>query len=180
MMDLASRLNMPKPHDTDPHAFHRPGPVHVTRLSTDGFPGYPEAVDLAFGGRAKFGTIIKEFKTLLLPYTPSEIVGTIRRAVFGLREDEVRGIGTSHVERSNGTIRTLMKRFTRLSQGFSKKLENLEAAVSMFVAFYNFVWRTRYDDNSGMSGRLRPTAAMMAGVTDRLWSFEDLYAAVAD
>jgi hypothetical protein len=63
----------------------------------------------------------------------------------------------------------------RLSMGFSKKLANLEAAVSMFAAFYNFVWRTRHADGSGMSGRTRPPAAMMAGVTDRLWSFEGLY-----
>lgn len=68
-----------------------------------------------------------------------------------------------------------MKRFTRLSAGFSKKLENLKAACSVFMAYYNFVWRTRYPDRSGQAGRLRPTAAMMAGVTDRLWSFEDLY-----
>ena len=178
MTDLASRLNMPTPHASDAHAFGRPDPIYVTQISTDGFAGYPEAVDLAFGGHAKFGTIIKEFKNALMPYAPSEIVGTVRRAVFGLNENEKRSIGTSHVERSNGTIRTLLKRFTRLSQGFSKKLENLEAAVSMFVAFYNFVWRTRHTDDSGMSGRLRPTAAMMAGVTDRLWSFEDLFDAV--
>ena len=94
--------------------------------------------------------------------------------MFGMSEDEARSICTSHVERHNLTIRTLLKRFTRLSLGFSKKLENLQAAVSMFVAFYNWVWRT----HDVVNERLRPPAAMMAGVTDRLWSFEDLYSAV--
>jgi hypothetical protein len=99
--------------------------------------------------------------------------------VFGIREDELDTICTSHVERHNWTIRTLLKRFTRLSPAFSKTLENLQAACSMLLAYYNFVSRTRYPDQSGQPGRLRPTAAMMAGVTNRLWSFEDLYDAVA-
>jgi hypothetical protein len=62
-----------------------------------------------------------------------------------------------------------------LSPGFSKKLENLQAAVAGFLAYCNFVWRTRYPDQSGQPGRLRPTAAMVAGVTDRRSCFEDLY-----
>ena len=75
------------------------------------------------------------------------------------------------MERHNLTIRTLMKRFTRLSLGFSKKLENLEAACAMFLAYYNFVWRTRDVEE----GRIRLPAAMAAGVIDTLWSFEDLF-----
>ena len=176
MLDLRTRLNMPTPHASDAHGFNRPGFVYVTQLSTDAFPAYPEAVDLAFGPYAKFGTLIKDYKNANMPYTPSEMVGTQRRAVFGMRDDEVRSICTSHVERHNLTIRTLMKRFTRLSLGFSKKLANLQAAVSMFAAFYNFVWRTR----DAINGRMRPPAAMMAGGTDRLWSFEDLYTAIAE
>jgi hypothetical protein len=104
---------------------------------------YSEAVDLAFGPWVKFGTIRKDFRNATMPYTPSEIVGTIRRAVYGMWPDEVDEICTSHVERHNLTIRTLMKRFTRLSLGFSKKLENNSAAIAVFLAFYNFVWRTR-------------------------------------
>ena len=73
--------------------------------------------------------------------------------------------------RHNLTIRTLMKRFPRLSLGFSKKLENLEAACAMFLAFYNFVWRTRDVED----GRTRLPAAMAAGVVDTLWSFENLF-----
>ena len=72
-------------------------------------------------------------------------------------------------ERHNWTVRSLLKRFTGISPGFSKKLENLIAAVSMFLRYYHFVWRTRYSDDSGRRGQLRPTAVMMAGVTDRLW-----------
>lgn len=71
-----------------------------------------------------------------------------------------------------------MRRFTRLSLGFSKKLECLEAACAMFLAYYNMVWRTRYPDHSGQSGRKRPPAAMMAGVTDHLWNFDELYETV--
>ncbi len=68
-----------------------------------------------------------------------------------------------------------MKRFTRLSLGFSKKLENLEAACAMFLAYYNFVWRTRLPEESG---RNRLPAAMLAGVVKTLWNFEDLFDAV--
>jgi len=170
MRDLAKRLVFPTPHQTDDHAFRAGKPVYVTQLSTDGFSAYPEAVDLAFGGHVKYGTIIKDYRNATMIYTPSEMVGAERKGIFGIRENEERTICTSHVERHNLTIRTLMKRFTRLSLGFSKKLENLEAACAVFLAYYNFCWRTR-DANEG---RTRLPVAMAAGVTDTLWSFEDL------
>ena len=167
MVDLRSRLAMPtpRPHDTDPHAFIRPAMPYATQISTDGFAPYPEAVDLAFGPYVKFGTIVKDYKNATLPYTPSEIVGTKRRAVFGMNESEKRSICTSHVERHNLTVRTFMKRFTRLALGFSKKLANLEAACALHFAYYNFCWRP---------GEMRITPAMAAGVTDRLWNFDEL------
>jgi IS1 family transposase len=167
MVELRSRLAMPtqRPHDTDPHAFRRPGMTYATQISTDGFTPYPEAVDLAFGPYVKFGTIVKDYKNATLPYTPSEIVGTKRRAVFGMNESEERSICTSHVERHNLTVRTFMRRFTRLALGFSKKLENLEAACALHMAYYNLCWRP---------GEMRVTPAMAAGVTDMLWSFDDL------
>ena len=58
---------------------------------------------------------------------------------------------------------------------FSKKLENHEAAIAMFVAYYNFVWRTRHPDKSGRPGKKRPTAAMMAKIVPDLWDFDRLY-----
>jgi hypothetical protein len=169
------------PHDTDAHAFNPERQIFVTQISTDGFPAYPEAVDLAFAGRAKYGQLIKNYRNAGMDYTPSEMIGAERRGIVGIAERDEWSICTSHVERNNGTIRTFIKRFARLTNAFSKKLANHEAAVAMFVAYYNFVWRTRRkdkkskDDTKAMPGKLRPTAAMMAKVTDHLWSFEELY-----
>jgi IS1 family transposase len=177
LMDLAGRVKWPNPHSSDPHAFQTGGYQTVIRLSTDGFAAYPEAVDLAFGPYAQYGQIIKDFRNATMQYTPAEIVGTKRNIVKGQFSEW--DICTSHVERNNGTIRHFMKRFARLTCAFSKKFDCLASAVAMFVAFYNFCWRTRYPDKSGKCGRLRPTAAMMAGVTDRLWSFEDLFREVS-
>ncbi len=176
MVDLSKRVVFPKPHQSDDHAFQTGSYIYVTQISTDGFAGYPEAVDLAFGPYVKYGKIIKDYRNSNQPgrYAPPEMVGTDRKGIFGIREDEERSICTSHVERHNLTIRTLMKRFTRLSLGFSKKLENLEAACAMFLAYYNFVWRTR----DVIEGRTRLPAAMAAGVVNTLWSFEDLFDAV--
>jgi len=171
MNSLADRLKpMPKPHQTDAHAYTVEKRLYVTQISTDGFPGYPEAVDNAFGQFAQYGVLIKQYRNANMDYTPSEIVGTDRRPVKG--NISPWSICTSHVERHNLTIRTLMKRFTRLSLGFSKKLENLEAAVAMFLAYYNYVWRTRMPEKSG---QCRVPAAMAAGVVKSLWSFENLF-----
>jgi IS1 family transposase len=180
MMDLRGRLafSPPTPGQTDARNYQPTVYPTITQISTDGFAAYPEAVDLAFGPYAKFGVLIKEYKNARMAYDPSEMVGTKRRGIFGIDPDQVYSICTSHIERANLTMRTLMKRFTRLSLGFSKKLENMEAACSLFFAYYNWVWRTRHDDHSGRPGKLRPTAAMMAGVTDTLWTFEDLFDAV--
>lgn len=167
MVLLASRLKFPTPHDSDSHAFGRGGFSPITQISADAFPAYPEAVDLAFGAHARFGTIRKEYRNRNEPgrYAPPEIVASIRRLVFGMMPGEESTICTSHVERHNLTIRTFMRRFTRLSLGFSKKRENLEAASNLFIAYYNFCWRP---------GKLRVTPAMAAGITRNLWSFNDL------
>jgi IS1 family transposase len=176
MVDLASRLVFPRPQDWNSDIFQS-----VTQISTDGFAAYPEAVDLAFGPYVKFGTIIKDYRNAERKsgnYSPAQLSSTQRTPRFGMREDEMFTICTSHVERNNLTTRTFMKRFARLSLGFSKKRENLAAAAALHFANYNFVWRPRHTDQSGQSGRLRPTPAMMAGVTHRLWKFEDLFAEV--
>jgi transposase-like protein/IS1 family transposase len=175
MMDVAGRLVFPKPHASDAHAFQTGGYTPVTQISTDGFPAYPEAVDLAFGPYVKFGTIQKEYRNAKMIYTPSEIVGTKRTGIRGIRGREKFSICTSHVERLNGTQRLFMKRLNRLTYAFSKKLRNLEAAFAMFAAFYNFCWQTRH---KGKSGKKRPTACMMAGLAGHVWSFDELFAAV--
>lgn len=97
-------------------------------------------VGIALTDLTKYGQLIKKYRNATMQYTPSEMVSSDRRGIMNIREDEERSICTSLVERYNLTIRTFMKRFTRLALGFSKKLECLEAAVSMFLACYNFVW----------------------------------------
>ena len=136
------------------------------QLSTDGYAGYPEAVDLAFGSNSRYGQIIKEYRSHRREYTPSEMVATRRRSIRAMASRE-KTICTSHVERNNLTIRTFMRRFTRLALGFSKKFDNLEAAVNLHVAYFNFCWRP---------GKMRVTPAMAAGVTNHLWRFDELLA----
>jgi hypothetical protein len=88
-----------------------------------------------------------------------------RKGIFGIGEQEERSICTSHVERHNLTIRTFLKRFTRLALGFSKKLENLTACVCLYIAYYNYCW---------MHGSLPGTPAMAAGIAGHPWSLEEL------
>jgi hypothetical protein len=85
--------------------------------------------------------------------------------IYGPENPNVRSICTSHVERSNLTIRTFIRRFTRLTLGFSKKLENLNAAVALHVAHYNFC---------RVHSTIRKTPAMAAGVTNDIWTLEEL------
>jgi len=176
MMKLADRIDLPNAHASDSHKYVNRTHRQVVRISTDGLAAYPEAIDLAFGPYAAHGVLIKEYRNANIRYTPSEMVGSQRRIVRGKMSRFE--IVTSHVERHNLTIRTFMRRFTRLSLGFSKKLENHEAACSMFIAYYNYCWRTRYPNGSGQSGRRRLPSAMAAGIVDRLWRLEDLYNAV--
>jgi transposase-like protein/IS1 family transposase len=175
MMDVAGRLNRPKPHASDAHAFVTGEYQPITQISTDGFAAYPEAVDLAFGPYARFGTIIKEYRNASMIYTPSEMVGTRRNGIRGIEGREARTICTSHVERANGTQRLFLKRLNRLTYCFSKKLANLEAAFAMFAAYYNYCWQTR---RPGKSGKKRSTAALMAGIAGHVWSFGELFDAV--
>jgi len=175
MLDVASRLTFPSPFSSDAHSFQAGGYKPIVQISTDGFAAYPEAVDLAFGPYVKFGTIIKEYRNAKVIYTPSEMVGTKRTGIRGIRGREQRTICTSHVERLNGTQRVFLKRLNRLTLCFSKKLRNLEASFAMFAAYYNFCWQTR---KPGKSGAKRGTAAMMAGLAGHVWSFEELFETV--
>jgi len=101
LLDVAGRLVWPdtRPHASDAHAWKPEGYTPVTQISTDGFPAYPEAVDLAFGPYVKFGTIIKEYRNAAMIYTPSEMVGTKRTGIKGISGRQQRTICTSHVER---------------------------------------------------------------------------------
>lgn len=175
MSDVAKRLVRPAPHVSDAHGFAKGGYVPIVQISTDGFPGYPEAVDLAFGPYAKYGVIIKEYRNATMQYTPGEMVGAKRTGVRGLEGRSQRSICTSHVERLNGTQRVFMKRLNRLTLCFSKKLENLEAAFGIFAAYYNWCWQTRHSDKSGKRGTKRPTACMMAKLSGHVWSFDELF-----
>ena len=141
------------------------------QLSTDGFNAYPNAVKNAFGDEITYGQIIKEYAEPVQPgrYGPPVMVASERRQITGLTDMDLSKISTSHVERNNLTIRTFMKRFTRLSLGFSKKLENLAAAVALHVAHYNFC---------RVHSTLRTTPAMAAGVTDHVWELDELLAAI--
>jgi IS1 family transposase len=141
------------------------------QLSTDGWHPYVNAVRTSFGDEAAYGQIIKDFAADEQPgrYGPPAMVATERKQILGLTDIDPRSICTSHVERNNLTIRTFMRRFTRLALGFSKKLENLGAAVALHVAHYNFC---------RVHGTLRMTPAMAAGVTDHVWELDELLAAI--
>ncbi len=177
LMDIAGRLTFPNPHASDSHSFKLGSYPTIVQISTDAFAGYREAVDLAFGPYAKYGMIIKEYRNAKMIYTPSEMVGTRCQGIRGIEGRQARTISTSHVERLNGTQRLFMKRLNRLTYCFSKKLRNLEAAFSMFAAYYNFCWQTRKPGNSGQK---RGTAAMMAAIAGHVWTFDELFDAVLD
>jgi len=160
--DLADRMELP---EASADWSDKP------QISTDGWHAYPGAVIDAFGSKANYGQIVKAYNNAEQPgrYGPPTMIDSDRRRVVGV--DNLRTICTSHVERNNLTIRTFMKRFTRLSLGFSKKLANLNAAVALHVAYFNFCWRSR--ENKG--GRQRLTPAMQVGITNELWTMERLY-----
>lgn len=136
------------------------------QISTDGWAAYPDAIASSFGQRVSYGQLIKTFGESDQPgrYGPPDVVATDRRDLWGVID--VKSICTSHVERNNLTIRTFLKRFTRLSLGFSKKLENLRAAIALHIFHYNFV---------RIHGSLKRTPALAAGVADRLWKLDDLF-----
>lgn len=136
------------------------------QLSTDGWTSYPEAVELAFGMDIHFAQLVKVYKNSRegeQRYSPAEVVDVevVPRAGNPVPER----ICTSHVERQNLTMRMQMRRLTRLSNGFSKKWENLRAAVALHFAYYNLC---------RIHSSLRVTPAMEAGLTDHAWSLAEL------
>ena len=102
-------------------------------------------------------------------YSPSEFVSAEKRRISG--DPDVKKVSTSHVERQNLTMRMGMRRFTRLTNGFSKKIENLEHAVALHFMFYNF---------GRIHKTLRVTPAMEAGISDHVWTLEEIAALVPE
>lgn len=136
------------------------------QLSSDGFQIYVNAVEKVFGPDIDYGQIVKFYDAEPIGagrYAPPRVTAVARKAVAG--SPEQKHISTSLVERQNLTMRMSMRRFTRLTNAFSKKLENLQAAVALHFAHYNLV---------RLHKSLRITPAMAAGVTDRVWSLEEL------
>ena len=136
------------------------------QLTTDGHTMYLDAVESAFGSDVDYAMLQKIYGTspeLERRYSPVECLGTTTEVIQG--NPDKKHISTSYVERQNLTMRMSMRRFTRLTNAFSKKVENLAAAVSLHFMHYNFC---RKHQAHGM------TPAMAAGVTDHVWTIEDL------
>jgi IS1 family transposase len=138
------------------------------QVSTDGLTAYRDAIAREFGGHADYGQIVKSYTSTELGarrYSPPEILQVTRRAVFG--NPDYFSISTSYIERQNLTMRMHMRRLTRLTNAFSKKLGNFKAAVALHFAYYNFV---------RVHKSLRMTPAMAGGVSNTVWTIGDLVA----
>ncbi|MGF1632182.1 MAG: IS1 family transposase [Kiloniellaceae bacterium] len=143
------------------------------QLTSDGHYAYLEAVEGASGGDVDYAVLVKLYGT-----APEAVKGRYSPAkCIGARKDKVEGnpdpkhVSTSYVERHNLTMRMHMRRFTRLTNAFSKKVENHAYAVALHMMYYNFV---------RMHSKLRMTPAMAAGVSDRLWEIGDIVKLVED
>ena len=138
------------------------------QLTTDGHKAYLEAVEGAFGGDIDFAQLVKMYgPTVTAPdrYSPAECTGAKKTRVEG--DPDMAHVSTSYVERQNLTMRMHMRRFTRLTNGFSKKIENHAYAVALHMMYYNFV---------RIHSKLRMSPAMAAGVSSKLWEVSDIVA----
>lgn len=155
MFDLASRV------------------VGRIQLTTDGHGAYLKAVTDAFSGDVDYAMLVKQYgdptgtKGHERKYSPAECTGAKKEAIFG--KPDMDQVGTSHVERQNLTMRMGMRRFTRLTNAFSKKAENHAYAVALHFMYYNYC---------RIHKSLRMTPAMAAGVVVRLWDVQDIVALV--
>jgi IS1 family transposase len=150
MQDLASRL------------------AHRVQLTTDGHRAYLSAVEEAFGSNVDYAMLVKlygEDRAGEARYSPAECIGTRTAEISGSPKRE--HISTSHVERHNLTMRMSMRRFARLTNAFSKKIENHIAGLSLYFMYYNFC---------RVHQTLRVTPAMEAGVTGHVWTVEEVVA----
>jgi IS1 family transposase len=153
MDDLASRL------------------ANRVQLTSDGHKAYLEAIEGAFGGDIDYAMLVKMYgaspESAVGKYSPAECIGAKKERIEG-NPDPVH-ISTSFAERQNLNMRMHMRRFTRLTNAFSKKVENHAWSVALFTTYYNFV---------RIHKTLRVTPAIAAGVTDRLWEIGNIVALV--
>lgn len=135
------------------------------QLTTDGLKVYLEAVEGAFGCEIDFAMLIKTYESSQeeTRYSPAVCTSCEQKPVMG--NPDPKHISTSYVERQNLSMRMGMRRYTRLTNAFSKKIENHAYAVALYYMHYNFVRRHQ---------TLRVSPAMEAGVTNRLWTIEDI------
>lgn len=145
------------------------------QLTSDGYHSYLEAVDNAFGSGVDYAMLVKLYGPSADPdhrYSPAECIATEKRPVTG--NPDPAHISTSFVEAQNLTMRMRNRRFTRLTNGYSKKLENHIHAVALYTMAYNFV-HVHHTLTKAAKG-IHTTPAMAAGVTDRVWTVADIVA----
>jgi len=140
------------------------------QLTTDGHRPYLQAVEDAFGGDIDYAQLVKIYGKSFnnspeARYSPAQCMGARKAKVIG--KPVYAHVSTSICERNNLTMRMGMRRFTRLTNAFSKKVENLEHSVALHFMHYNFC---------RIHGSLRVTPAMEAGVADHVWSLEEVIA----
>jgi IS1 family transposase len=136
------------------------------QISTDGLRMYANAIGQAFRGGVDYAQIVKEYEAEPAGagrYSPPKVTATIKTPVFG--EPDADLVSTSYVERQNLTMRMQMRRFTRLTNAHSKKLENHGTAIALHFAHYNF---------ARIHSTLRCTPAMAAGLASTVWSMDEL------
>lgn len=142
---------------------------HRIQLTTDGHAAYLDAVEGAFGYNVDYAMLIKLYGSVTKEearrYSPATCTGTETKIIEG--NPDPAKISTSYAERQNLTMRMHMRRFTRLTNAFSKKVENLEHALALYFMYYNF---------SRVHQTLKTTPAMAAGVADHVWSLDEVVA----
>ena len=140
------------------------------QLTTDGHKMYLEAVEHVFGSEIDFAMLVKLYgqdSDTEKRYSPAECIGAEKRIVQG--NPDTKAISTSYVERQNLTMRMCMRRFTRLTNAFSKKLDNHILALALYFMHYNFV-----RPHQTLANPYPRTPAMAVGITDRIWTIEEI------
>lgn len=141
------------------------------QLTSDGLKCYVEAVESAFGSEIDYSQLVKLYgkEQSEIRYSPPICIGSRKVRKIGSPRKEL--VSTSHIERQNLTLRMNMRRFTRLTNGYSKKLENHKHAIALHMMIYNFV---------RIHHTLRVTPAMEAKISGRVWSMEDVVKMIDD